>query len=144
MESFVYEPNFQELQNKKNIVALDSKGSDLSNPSSIDDIVKLCLADGEIQLASQLSRTVHLVSFRYGFIELRPKEGTPKEFSGKLSNYLKLKTGDRWVVSVSNKTGAPTLYEQNILRVSEDPLVKSILDAFPGARIDKIESVNKK
>ena len=144
LDSLKYDSNSQKLKNKKNVVSFNSEESDLSDIGSINDIVRHCLTDGEIQLASQLSRTVHLVSFRNGFIELRPKEGTPKEFPGRLSDYLKSKTGGRWIVSVSNKKGDPTLYEQNILRISEDPLVKSILDAFPGARIDKIESVSKK
>ena len=51
-------------------------------------------------------------------------------------------TGARWVVSVSSEPGAPTLREQQdeaeaVLRQAAlaDPLVKAVLETFPGARM---------
>jgi DNA polymerase-3 subunit gamma/tau len=51
-------------------------------------------------------------------------------------------TGSRWVVAVSQEDGAPTLEQQAQARVSElesevarHPLVRAVLDAFPGATI---------
>jgi DNA polymerase III subunit gamma/tau len=51
-------------------------------------------------------------------------------------------TGTRWVVAVSKAEGAPTLEQQHQARVSElesevaqHPLVRAVLDAFPGATI---------
>jgi DNA polymerase-3 subunit gamma/tau len=54
-------------------------------------------------------------------------------------------TGQRWVVSVSSELGEPTLKEQAETRAqslkseaAQDPLVRAVLDAFPGARIESV------
>ncbi|MBL8631445.1 MAG: hypothetical protein JNM81_17550, partial [Rhodospirillaceae bacterium] len=44
----------------------------------------------------------------------------------------------RWVVSVSNAPGEKTLHEQDEDHAKEDPLIKSLMGAFPGAKIDRI------
>ena len=61
--------------------------------------------------------------------------------AGKLGAFLKEHTGERWVVSISNEAGEPTLYEQSIAKASADPFVKSILDSFPGAVIEKVSEI---
>jgi DNA polymerase-3 subunit gamma/tau len=54
----------------------------------------------------------------------------------------------RWVISVSGDLGAPTLKEQAQAaeaemrrRAAEHPLVKAVLDAFPGAVIDAVRDL---
>ena len=51
-------------------------------------------------------------------------------------------TGVRWTVSISNEAGAPTLAEQKksakaarIESVMQAPMVRAVLDRFPGAEI---------
>jgi DNA polymerase-3 subunit gamma/tau len=51
-------------------------------------------------------------------------------------------TGTRWAVVVSQAEGAPTLEQQELSRdsdmksqVAQHPLVRAVLDAFPGATI---------
>lgn len=107
---------------------------------SLADVAALCEANREATLAGQLTHTVHLVRFESGRIELRPKEGTPQDVAGKLGAFLKAQTGDRWVVSISNQEGEPTLHEQIIAKAAEDPFVQSILESFPGAVIERVRS----
>ena len=109
---------------------------------SLADVVALCNAHNEVLLAGQLTRAVHLVHFERGRIEIRPKESTPKDVSGKLSAFLSTTTGERWVVSISNDEGDPTLHEQVIEAAAAEPFVKSILDSFPGAVVEQVRPVS--
>jgi DNA polymerase-3 subunit gamma/tau len=92
--------------------------------------------------AAQLRAQVHLVAFEAGHIEFRPAEGAPRDLANRLGQKLGEWTGTRWVVAVSQEEGAPTLEQQAQARVSElesevarHPLVRAVLDAFPGATI---------
>jgi DNA polymerase-3 subunit gamma/tau len=53
-------------------------------------------------------------------------------------------TSQRWMVSVVNAAGDRTLYEQAEDKAKADPLVKSLMDAFPGAKIDRIVRADDK
>ena len=118
--------------------------ADASPPlASLADVVALCEVKRQATLAGQLTHTVHLVRFEHGRIEIRPKEGTPQDVAGKLGAFLKEETGDRWVVSISNETGEPTLHEQEIATASADPFVKSILESFPGATIERVRVIEE-
>jgi DNA polymerase-3 subunit gamma/tau len=66
----------------------------------------------------------------------------PRDLARRLGQKLSEWTGTRWVVAVSQEEGAPTLEQQQQVRVSElesevarHPLVRAVLDAFPGATI---------
>ncbi|MBT4739390.1 MAG: DNA polymerase III subunit gamma/tau, partial [Rhodospirillaceae bacterium] len=111
--------------------------------ASLADVVALCEVKRQATLAGQLIHTVHLVRFELGRIEIRPKEGTPQDVAGKLGAFLKEETGERWVVSISNEAGEPTLHEQEIAKASADPFVKSILDSFPGATIERVRAIEE-
>ena len=54
-------------------------------------------------------------------------------------------TGERWMVALSENGGDPTLDEQERAAAAaadqaatDHPLVRQILDAFPGARVRKV------
>ncbi|HEY5237464.1 MAG TPA: hypothetical protein VIJ62_03720, partial [Rhizomicrobium sp.] len=54
-------------------------------------------------------------------------------------------TGTRWVVTVAREGGAPTLAEAKrsakaarLEAVAQEPLVRAVLDRFPGAEITKV------
>ncbi len=108
---------------------------------SLADVVALCEAQRQATLAGQLTHTVHLVRFEKGRIEIRPKEGTPQDVAGKLGAFLKEETSERWVVSISNEPGEPTLHEQETAKASADPFVKSILESFPGSTIERVRAI---
>ncbi|MBT6362679.1 MAG: DNA polymerase III subunit gamma/tau [Rhodospirillaceae bacterium] len=121
------------------------------NPQSFLDVVALADAEKEAILHANLINNVHLVSFEKGRIEIRPTDHAPPELSGQLREFLTNTTGERWAVTVSNQPGEPTL-QQNVnqavaktkAEAREHPLVKEILEAFPGATIDEVRETKPK
>ncbi len=104
---------------------------------SFADVVALFEKKNEVGMWASLKRGVRLVKFEEGRIEFNP-EKAPADLAGQVGKKLTQWTGQRWVVSVSNAAGEKTLHEQEEDHVKEDPLIKSLMDAFPGAKVDRI------
>ena len=111
-------------------------------PQSFAEVVALFETRREALLCSHLSSHVHVVAFEPGRIEFRPEEAAPRDLANRLGQLLGEWTGSRWVVAVSQAEGAPTLAQQEAHRDSElrnevavHPLVRAVLDTFPGATI---------
>lgn len=114
-------------------------------PTGFREVADLFLDKREGVLAGMLRASVHLVRFESGMIELRLLPACPQNLPGKVGQLLTEWTGKRWVVSVSGAAGEPTIAEQEReaelrqrAEAAEHPLVKAVLEAFPGAKIDKI------
>ena len=112
-------------------------------PQSFAEVVKLFVAKREAVLSTHLHRNVHLVRFEQGLIEFKPGRLAPSDLAGQVGKMLTAWTGQRWVVSVANAGGATPLYDQEIDAAKADPLVKSILEAFPGAVVEAIKPADK-
>jgi DNA polymerase-3 subunit gamma/tau len=87
------------------------------------------------------------VSFEPGRIEFRPADGAPSNLAGRLGEFLKAETGDRWVVTVSRGDGAATVQQQrdaaaeeSKAKAAEHPLVRAVMENFPGARIEAVRT----
>ncbi len=118
--------------------------------SSFRDVAMLASAQREAILHGHLLHAVHLVSFAPnrdggGRIELRPAADAPRDLAQNLGRMLQQATGERWVISISREAGEPTLAEQGQAADSErksaaaeHPLVRAILEAFPGAAIARV------
>ncbi len=111
-------------------------------PQSFAEVVALFEDRREALLHSHLRSQVHLVSFEPGRIEFRPGPGAPRDLANRLGQLLGEWTGARWIVAVSQETGASTIAEEeanrdNALRneVAVHPLVRAVLETFPGATI---------
>jgi DNA polymerase III subunit gamma/tau len=111
-------------------------------PQSFAEVVLLFDQKREALLRSHLSSHVHLVAFEPGRIEFRPEPGAPPDLANRLMQLLGEWTGSRWVVAVSQAAGAPTLAQAEARRdgalrheVAAHPLVRAVLEAFPGATI---------
>jgi DNA polymerase-3 subunit gamma/tau len=111
-----------------------------------EDVVAMAHEKREVRLFTDLEDFVHLVRFEAGRIEFRPADNAPGDLAQRLAEKLKQWTGARWMVTLSREEGAPTLSAQR--RASEeraraealaDPLVKAALEAFPDARVLRIE-----
>ncbi|WP_202620341.1 hypothetical protein, partial [Escherichia coli] len=76
-----------------------------------EDVVAMAEARRDILLKTALERDVHLVRFEEGRIELRLAAGGRSSLANDLSAALTAWTGRRWIVSLSQKEGAPTLAE---------------------------------
>jgi DNA polymerase-3 subunit gamma/tau len=111
-------------------------------PQSFVELVELFDKRREALIRTHLWAHVHLVSFAPGHIEFRPAEGAPRDLANKLIQSLGEWTGARWTVAISQETGAPTLADDAAKRdgemrneVAAHPLVRAVLDTFPGATI---------
>ncbi len=117
---------------------------------SFRDVAQLAVARREALLHASLLHQVHLVRFvpqreGGGLIELRPEPDAPRNLAPALAKLLLDATGERWTIAVSRETGEATLAQQGEAAdaarrtaVADHPLVRAILDAFPGATIDQV------
>jgi DNA polymerase III subunit gamma/tau len=117
-------------------------------PQSFLDVVELFDRHREAVLRSHLVANVRLVHFEPGRIELHPTEAAPRDLSNRLGQLLTQWTGRRWVVSISAAPGGPTLREEALTReralrseAAQHPLVRAVLDTFPGARIEAVRDL---
>ena len=108
----------------------------------LEDVVTLAAEKRDIQLKTALERDVRRVRFDEGSIEFSLAPGASHALPQTLMRKLQDWTGQRWIVALSRDPGAPSLKEQADAREREarsgieaDPLVKGVLDAFPGAKI---------
>ncbi len=109
------------------------------------DVAALVATRREATLHAHLVNSVHLVRFAPGVIELRPEPAAPRDLAPRLAALLLAATGARWTIALSPSPGEPTLAEQAATAdasrraaAADHPLVRVILDAFPGARIDRL------
>ena len=120
----------------------------LHDPATFQAVIDLADALREVQLYANLRNNVHLVGFEPGRIEFRPAERAPADLAHALSRFLNAHTVRRWVVTVSRETGAPTLQQQAAAnaeaakaKAASHPLVRSVMEAFPGASIAAVRSL---
>ncbi len=113
--------------------------------SSFRDVVALASANREALLHSHLLHSVHLVRFAPPVIELRPEPDAPRDLAARLGTLLLNTTGTRWTIALAAAGGEATLAEQGNAAdharrhaAAAHPLVRSILDAFPGAKIEAV------
>jgi DNA polymerase-3 subunit gamma/tau len=114
---------------------------------SFSDVVALAGEKREVMLYAHLRQSAHLVRFAPPVIELRLEQSAPRDFSARLAALLEAETGRRWTIALSQAEGEPTIDE--VERAAEDgaradavdhPLMRAILEIFPGARIEKMHA----
>jgi DNA polymerase-3 subunit gamma/tau len=113
--------------------------------ASFRDVIALVAERREAMLHAHLVHSVHLVRFAPPVIELRPQVDAPRDLASKLAALLTDATGTRWTIALSAAEGTPTLAEQGSAAdaarrsaAADHPLVRAIMAAFPGARIDQV------
>ncbi len=106
------------------------------------ELVALAAEKRDIQMKLALERDVRLVGCEDGKLEIALEASASKVLVNDLSRKLQLWTGRPWVVVISREAGAPTLKSEADARKAEletgvraDPLVKAVLERFPGAEI---------
>jgi DNA polymerase-3 subunit gamma/tau len=116
--------------------------------TGLADIAALAAARREATLAAHIASRVHLVRIEQGLLEIRPDEDAPRDLSARIAALLSEATGRRWTVAISAEAGAPTLAELEHAEaarirasVEQEPLVRAILAAFPGATIEAIREI---
>jgi DNA polymerase-3 subunit gamma/tau len=96
-------------------------------------------------LHAQLLHSVHLVRYAPPVIELRQEPDAPRDLAARLARMLEAATGARWTIALSAAEGEPTIAAQGAQALAsrrdaaaDHPMVRAILDAFPGARIETL------
>ena len=114
----------------------------------LEDIALMAQKNGAPVLKVHIENDMHLVKLEPGRLEFRPSLRAPRSLAGDLQQRLRDWTGVRWTVSISNEPGLPTLAEQKksakaarIESVMQAPLVRAVLDRFPGAEIVAVRDV---
>ena len=114
----------------------------------LEDVALLAQKNGAPVLKVHIENDMHLVKLEAGRLEFRPSLRAPRTLAGDLQQRLRDWTGVRWTVSISNEPGQPTLAEQKksakaarIESVMQAPLVRAVLDRFPGAEIVAVRDV---
>lgn len=112
---------------------------------TLEDITACLKQNGELILASNIALYVHPVKIEEGLIEFRPANGAPDRLAQDISRVLREVTGNRWIASISNEMGSPTLAEQekereNALKekVMQEPLIQNIMQLFPQSTVKNI------
>jgi DNA polymerase III subunit gamma/tau len=122
--------------------ALEAVASSAPRLASFEDIAALAVAKRDLKVKHAIENLVRLVRMQEGRLEIALVSGTPASITSELSTKLTEWTGNRWFVAISDSEGAPTLAENAAAKkvamvhdVRSDPLVKAVLERFPGAEI---------
>jgi DNA polymerase-3 subunit gamma/tau len=122
------------------------EGAPTASIRRLEDVVALCEPRSELRV--NLEHNVHLVRLEPGLIEIRPTARAPRTLANDLQTKLRAATGERWTVSIASQGGAPTLAEQKLAAktarfeaVAQEPMVRAVLDRFPGAEIVAVRDV---
>jgi DNA polymerase-3 subunit gamma/tau len=120
----------------------------MPDPQSFEAVVALIGERREIGLQLDVQRYVRPVSFKPGQLTYELVAGAPANLANRLSARLKEWTGRQWFVIANGQGGGETLIEtekrsraEERAEIEADPFVKSLLEAFPGARIGEIKTL---
>jgi DNA polymerase-3 subunit gamma/tau len=110
-----------------------------------EDVVALAKTKRDIQLQAALEADVRLQRFEPGSIAFSLTEGASPQIAQTLARRLQEWTGERWMVALVPGAQAPTLREsaeakekERFSGVAAHPLVRKVLQSFPGAEIVEI------
>jgi DNA polymerase-3 subunit gamma/tau len=127
------------------IIAAEATAQAGPRLNSFRDVVAWVGERKEAMLHAHLLHSVHLVRFAPPVIELRPQPEAPRDLASRLAAMLSEQTGTRWTIAMSAAIGEPTIADQGNAADSarktaaaDHPLVRAIMAAFPGARIDTV------
>jgi len=116
--------------------------------ASFEDVVALIDARRDIGLKLDVERFVRPISFRPGAITYEAAPGAPANLAGRLVARLKEWTGQPWLVAAEGGGGAESAWErqkreqrETRAEVEADPFVKSVLQAFPGAKVIEVRQL---
>ena len=112
------------------------------SPASLEEIAALAESHREPTLGAWLKTEIRPVRVAAGTLEIDCGPAPNRKMLALLQSRLEAWTGERWMIALTDAGGGPTLEER--AREAESaadeaakghPLVRQILDAFPGARV---------
>lgn len=120
----------------------DIKEATSSIPEDFPSLLEMLQNAKEALLYGHIIQDVHLISYQPKALTIRLAETAPKTLSTQLRQALEKITATPWTIEVLQTGGAPTLaqqkkqaQEERIKASQEHPLVKTLMEQFPGATI---------
>ena len=114
-------------------------------PASLREIALLAEERREPILSAWLRTEVRPIRVTAGAVEINCGRSPDSKMLALLQERLEQWTGERWMIALSEEGGEPTLDEQDRAKqeaadqaAMDHPLVRQVLDAFPGARVRKV------
>jgi DNA polymerase-3 subunit gamma/tau len=108
----------------------------------------LCLEKRDVATSVILENHVRPIRFAPGRFEFAVTADAPGEAANQVKRALDAHTGIRWAVSVAPDGGEPTIAEARGLRKEEErrgvlanPVVRAILERFPGAAVVAVRPI---
>ncbi len=113
---------------------------------TIDDIELVLRQAGQALLASELYYNISPHSIKPGQIDIAVSPEARPALAGDLGRVLQEITGQRWVVTVAQHNGGQTMAQRQeaalqarIDTARENPVVKTVLEIFPGAHLTVVD-----
>ncbi len=114
-----------------------------SGPQSFEEMVNALEQGGKYVIGEQLRREFGLVSFDPPLLVVRPlKPQTDVQYQSRFLQAIREVLGAQWRREVKEEAAAPSLVEQEATReaaardaILAAPLVKAVLETFPGAEL---------
>jgi DNA polymerase-3 subunit gamma/tau len=119
----------------------------LASPQTYAELVELAGAKRDLIVQHALKSSLRPIAFADGRIEVALVEGADPGIIQTLSARLKLWTGRSWMIGVGTSSAelVPTMRELETQKTEadkaaahEDPLVRAILETFPGSRVSNV------
>ena len=118
----------------------------LANPQSYAELIELAGQKRDLIVQHALKTFLRPIAFADGRLEVALVDGADPGVIQTLSARLKLWTGRSWMVSVGTTSElVPTVREveaqkkdAEMAAAHEDPLVRAILETFPGSRVSNV------
>ena len=119
----------------------------LARYPTFEHVIELIRSNRDVKLLVEIEGCVRLAAYQPGRIEFTPTDNAPADLAQRLGSALQRWTGNRWGVTLVNGSDAPTIVETRDAaelaikaQAAEHPLVKAVLDAFPGAVIEEVRT----
>ena len=137
---------FQEEKIDPNL-ELNKKKTEIS---SFQDLIDLCNNKKELKLKYELETNVNLVSFVNCRMEISFNDNLDKDFIKELSNKLFEWTGNRWIITLSQKKGEISMKEKDQINhrqvfeeVKKSNIYKKVLEILPDAELIDVKKIDK-
>ena len=113
---------------------------------NLSDLIKICEEKKELKLKFELETNFNLVSFEDKRIEISFNENLDKNFIKIISAKLFEWTGERWIISLSKKTGEISVKDfvkekeaKSLDQAKKTSTYKKILETFPDAELISVK-----
>ena len=118
--------------------------------SSFQELINLCNERKEMKLKYELETNVNLVSFENFRMEISFNDNLDKDFIKELSHKLFEWTGNRWIITLSQKKGEISMKEKDQInqrqifeQVKKSDIYKKVLEILPDAELIDVKKIDK-